>query len=114
MPPIIPRERFGAERRDLLRIGDILIGQARANPRPCVLEPRLRVERSLFIMGEAQHGSVKSSLELRRVERNGPGKNPRGSLTQFPVGKDRLIPSFFNCSRMPCTRKYCESVIGPV
>jgi hypothetical protein len=34
MPPIIPRERFGAERRDLLRVGGILIGQARANPRP--------------------------------------------------------------------------------
>jgi hypothetical protein len=44
MPPTVPRERFGAERRDLLRIGDILIGQARANPRPCVLEPRLRVD----------------------------------------------------------------------
>jgi hypothetical protein len=38
MPPIIPRERFGAERRDLLRVGDILIGQARANPRPCLPE----------------------------------------------------------------------------
>jgi hypothetical protein len=38
MPPIIPRERFGADRRDPLRIGDILIGQARANPRPCLPE----------------------------------------------------------------------------
>jgi hypothetical protein len=44
MPPIIPRERFGADRSDLLRVGDILIGQARANPRPCDLEPRLRVD----------------------------------------------------------------------
>src|SRR5580704_599454 len=44
MPPTVPRERFGAERRDLLCIGDILIGQARANPRPCVLGPRLRVD----------------------------------------------------------------------
>jgi hypothetical protein len=44
MPTIIPRERFGAGRRDLLRVGDILIGQARANPRPCDLEPRLRVD----------------------------------------------------------------------
>ena len=38
MPPIIPRQRFGADRRDLLRVGDILIGQARANPRPCLPE----------------------------------------------------------------------------
>ena len=29
VPPIIPRERFGADHRDLLRVGDILIGQAR-------------------------------------------------------------------------------------
>jgi hypothetical protein len=26
LPPIAPRERFGADRRDLLRVGDILIG----------------------------------------------------------------------------------------
>jgi hypothetical protein len=38
LPPIVPRERFGASRRDLLRVGDILIGQARANPRPCIPE----------------------------------------------------------------------------
>ena len=43
MPSIIPRERFGADRRDLLRVGDILIGQARANQRPCFLELRLGV-----------------------------------------------------------------------
>jgi hypothetical protein len=44
MPPIIPRERFGADRRDLLHVGDILIGQAGADARPCFLEPRLRVD----------------------------------------------------------------------
>ena len=44
MPPIIPRERFSVERRDLLRVGDILIGQAGADARPCFLEPRLRVD----------------------------------------------------------------------
>jgi hypothetical protein len=38
LPPIVPRERFNADRRDLLRVGDILIGQARANPRPCLPE----------------------------------------------------------------------------
>jgi hypothetical protein len=38
MLPIIPRERFRADRRDLLRVDDILIGQARANPRPCLPE----------------------------------------------------------------------------
>src|SRR5580700_9192445 len=38
LPPIVPRKRFGADRRDLLRVGDILIGQARANPRPCLPE----------------------------------------------------------------------------
>jgi hypothetical protein len=37
MPPIIPRERFGAGRRDLLRVGDILIGQVCADTRPCIL-----------------------------------------------------------------------------
>jgi hypothetical protein len=34
MPPIVPRERFGADCRDLLRVGDILIGQAGADARP--------------------------------------------------------------------------------
>ena len=34
----LPRERFGVECRDLLRVGDILIGQARANPRPRIPE----------------------------------------------------------------------------
>jgi hypothetical protein len=44
IPPIMPRERLGAERRDLLRVGNILIGQAGADARPCLLEPRLRVD----------------------------------------------------------------------
>jgi hypothetical protein len=43
MPPIIRRGRFGAERRDLLRVGDILIGQARADARPRFLELRLSI-----------------------------------------------------------------------
>jgi hypothetical protein len=43
MPAIISRERFGADRRDLLRVGDILIGQAGADARPCVLELPLAV-----------------------------------------------------------------------
>ena len=43
LPPIVPRERFNADRRDLLRVGDILIGQARANPRPCLPEFRFAV-----------------------------------------------------------------------
>jgi hypothetical protein len=42
-PPIVPRKRFGADRRDPLRVGDILIGQARANPRPCLPEFRFAV-----------------------------------------------------------------------